>query len=164
MSGLLARLSTPLVPQAVKAAASSEHSKLRPVNEEYTNVGFFSLETSAGPLTSAVSMMRNGMLAVNVPALPERSLPRTLKVCDPSATVAVCEAIPLQLVAGPSSIEHRAALSGSFVPQPNDAPRSVVVEAVNETPLKVGPTCSGKPACGESANVPLFPAKSVIVH
>ena len=59
----------------------SRTRSVRPVNEENTNVGFLSFDASAGPLTSAVSMMRNGMLAVNAPGLPERSLPRTLKVC-----------------------------------------------------------------------------------
>ena len=54
-----------------------EHSKVRPVNEEYTKVGFLSLDASAGPLTSAVSMMRNERTVIS-PELPERSMPRSL--------------------------------------------------------------------------------------
>ena len=55
---LLPRPST-LAPQSVDATPSMEQSNPTPVRVENTKVGFLSLETAAGPLTSAVSMMRS---------------------------------------------------------------------------------------------------------
>ena len=47
-----------LAPQSASTTLSIEHSNVSPVSDENTNSGDLTFEKSAGPLTSAVSMMR----------------------------------------------------------------------------------------------------------
>ena len=146
-----------VVPQAVKAAPSSEHSNALPATVEKPKVGDRSLTRPLGPPVSAVSTTLC-VIDAAVPTLPDWSVPRTANVWSPS--VAKVRATPELhgTVADPSTL-HCEPERHSFADQVKVAPLSVTVDVVADKPEIVGPTKSSKTA---RTFAPTFPKSGAV--
>ena len=143
---------------------SREHSNLTPLKEEKTNPGDLTFEKSAGPLTSAVSRMRNVAAELNGPALPCLSATaRTRIECSPSGSVKLWTPLP-HAVAAASSTEHRnPPVTGSLAVQVRVTVRSTTLEYTTAgVAVMSGPFVSVNTARTVNAKNPVPPGTAMM--